>query len=51
MYYNKIDKYKKYILHEKKWNIFLVILGAFLTALILWGAFSSPKAIVVAVLT
>lgn len=51
MYYNKIDKYKKYILHEKRWNVFFVILGAFLTALILWGAFSSPKAIVVAVLT
>ena len=51
MYYNKIDKYKKYIIHEKKWNIFFVIFGAFLTALILWGAFSSSRAIVVAVLT
>ena len=51
MYYNKIDKYKKYIIREKRWNIFLVIWGVFLTALIIWGAFSSPKAIVVAVLT
>ena len=51
MYYNKIDKYKEYIIREKRWNIFLVILGVFLTALIIWGAFSSPKAIVIAVLT
>lgn len=51
MNYNKIDKYKKYIIHEKRWNVFFVIFGAFLTALILWGAFSTPKAIVVAVFT
>ena len=49
MYYNKLDKYKKYILHEKRWNILFLVLSVFFFALILWGAFYSTKAIVITV--
>lgn len=49
IYYNKLDKYKKYIIHEKRWNVFFVILGIFLFALILWGAFYSTKALVLSI--
>ncbi len=41
MYYDKLDKYKKFILRDRKFAILVIILSSYILCISIWAAFYS----------
>lgn len=50
MNYNKLDKYKKFIIRDRKFTVLLIVLGAYFLCISLWAAFYSLIGLVIALI-